>query len=88
MVKRKREECDVPPEILVHLLSFCDPVKDRLAICLVCKRWNALAWLALDPSARENCAIRIASDLGCTEAVKRLLEDKRVDPSADYSYAI
>ena len=37
----------------------------------------------VDPSAKDNQAIRRASQYGYTETVKLLLADPRVDPSAD-----
>ena len=42
----------------------------------------------IDPSADNNCAIRLASFYGQTEVVKILLQDSRVDPSADNNLAI
>jgi hypothetical protein len=37
----------------------------------------------VDPSAEDNAAIRVASEEGHTEIVRLLLQDPRVDPSAD-----
>lgn len=42
----------------------------------------------VDPSARDNMAIRMASDSGYLAVVTRLLQDERVDPSACENHAI
>jgi hypothetical protein len=47
-----------------------------------------LADKRVDPSARSQHAIRLASDHGRVEVVKLLLADKRVDPSACDQYSI
>ncbi len=55
---------------------------------------NALVLLSrrtkysVDPSSKNNKAIRMASENGHLESVKLLLEDKRVDPSANHNGAI
>ena len=43
---------------------------------------------SVDPSARNNWAIQVASCYGHIEIVRLLLEDPRVDPSACSNYAI
>ena len=42
----------------------------------------------VDPSVKNNSAIRGAVECGHTEVVKLLLQDKRVDPSVENNYAI
>ncbi len=42
----------------------------------------------VDPSIRNNYAIRYANANGHLSVVERLLQDERVDPSADDNYAI
>jgi len=42
----------------------------------------------VDPSARNNLAIRWANDHGRVKVVERLLQDDRVDPSANHNEAI
>ena len=42
----------------------------------------------VDPSARDNFAVRLASRNGHLEVVKLLLTHPKVDPSADDNYAI
>ena len=41
-----------------------------------------------DPSADENCAIRLAAANGHLAVVERLLQDERVDPSDEDNYAV
>jgi hypothetical protein len=59
------------------------------------KKWNdpevfkdLLKEEGVDPSDRDNLAIRWAAENGHLEVVKVLLEDKRIDPSARDNYAI
>ena len=49
---------------------------------------NILLWIGVDPSARFNLAIRLASANGQIDVVRLLLQDERVDPSAEFNYAI
>jgi hypothetical protein len=42
----------------------------------------------VDPCAKDNWAIKIASRHGHVEIVKTLLSDPRVDPSADNNFII
>ncbi len=42
----------------------------------------------VDPSANENWAICVASELGYSKIVKLLLKDKRVNPADNSNYAI
>ncbi len=42
----------------------------------------------IDPSANNNQAIQIASEIGQTDIVKLLLQDSRVDPTSLHSYAM
>ncbi len=45
-------------------------------------------FLYIDPSVKDNYAIKLASENGCTEIVRLLLKDRRVDPRADNNYSI
>jgi hypothetical protein len=40
-----------------------------------------------DPSADDNCAIKLAAECGHVAVVERLLQDERVNPSAGDNYA-
>ena len=42
----------------------------------------------MDPSARDNYAIRLASENGHKEIVEMLLKDNRVDPKDKGNYAV
>jgi ankyrin repeat protein len=42
----------------------------------------------VDPSARDNYAVRLAAHFGHLAIVERLLQDDRVDPSAKDNYAV
>ncbi len=92
--QRDAEECRtsinaaLPVEMLMHVLSFCDPVRDLRRVCLVCHMWNDIAWDASDITRGDNFAIREASERGCVEAVQRLLACKGVNPAACESGAI
>lgn len=48
---------------------------------------SLLADSRVDPAARDNFAIRWASENGHVDVVKLLLADGRVDPAADDNYA-
>jgi hypothetical protein len=42
----------------------------------------------LDPSADDNCAVKVAACCGHLAVVERLLQDERFDPSADDNWAV
>lgn len=58
------------------LLAIFEALNDNDVFRLVLKDER------VDPSAKDNYAIRIASEKGYVEVVKLLLQDKRVDLSA------
>ena len=55
---------------------------------VTCTRFFAVGIWAFDPSIDSNRAIMRASEQGRITIVKRLLEDPRVDPSANDNFAV
>jgi hypothetical protein len=47
-----------------------------------------LADARVDPTARDNCAVRMASHIGNYDIMKLLLADAHVDSSAENNYAV
>ena len=79
---------DVMEDTLVHQCDndlFITLIKKGCVAKLICK---ILVYGRVDPSTRENEAIRWASYNGHVEVVKLLLLDSRVDPSVNVNYAI
>ncbi len=72
-------------DVLSMVLPFCDPLRDRLSVLLVCRLWRTVGERVLDPSVRNNRALTRSCEFGHVDAVRSLLKDERVDPRAEDS---
>ena len=70
------------------IFSFINDGSHYLSILLTCKKWLEVGYKYLDFTINNNEFIRISCDHGVIRTVRRLLQDSRVDPSADDQYAI
>ncbi len=78
---------NLPLDVYNDIYSFL-PNKDLLPVLRSSRETQQIAHRYLQPQINDNKAIKISSERGDLEAVRSLLQDPRVDPSAERNYSI
>ncbi len=78
---------DLPLDVHNDIYSLSGN-KDLYSILTTSRATHTIASRYLHPDINNNEAIRISSERGNTEAVRSLLRDPKVDPSANYNHTI